>query len=336
MAQTDTPTEKQPTRDASQKDLENDNAKSDDSDKNVRIANRTLTSNDDNDIVDDDDDGSNVDIAERLGEFSQANDKSIDLAAMSGAKKGERQTFIHSYSISKSSWRSWASKVAATSNIDVALRNISLLHACCSLLLILMGIMGVVTKSYMSYLVIPIWSPIFFFLPTSFTGLLTYSRLRSHSSIQRLIILSSLSTLLSLCLCIVFASFIFRDGQLESDCRPSPAILSSACRQSVYRVLINAVIVFIYVIELIASSSSLLVCLIVKPGCAKKSFDTEQLLISRTSMSYKRLAAADEPVDYFEDRSDPLTNNNASNNMYPRSLSAPAIVNLSTTRPYTD
>lgn len=53
--------------------------------------------------------------------------------------------------------------------------------------------------------------------------------------IHRLIILSSLSTLLSLCLCIVFAFFIFRDGQLESDCRPSPAILSSACRQSVRR-----------------------------------------------------------------------------------------------------
>lgn len=122
MAQTDTPTEEQPTRDASQKNLENDNAKGDDSDNNVRIANRTLTSNDDNDIVDDDDDGSNVDIAERLGEFSQANDKSIDFAAMSGAKNDERQTFIHSYSISRSSWRAWASKVAATTEIDVVLR----------------------------------------------------------------------------------------------------------------------------------------------------------------------------------------------------------------------
>lgn len=122
MAQTDTPTEEQPTRDASQKNLENDNAKGDDSDNNVRIANRTLTSNDDNDIVDDDDDGSNVDIAERLGEFSQANDKSIDFAAMSGAKNNERQTFIHSYSISRSSWTAWASKVAATTEIDVVLR----------------------------------------------------------------------------------------------------------------------------------------------------------------------------------------------------------------------
>lgn len=121
MAQTDTPTEEQPARDSPQKDLENDIAEGDDSDNNVRIANRTLTTNDDNEIIEDDDE-SNVDIAERLGEFSQANDKSIDFAAMSGAKNDERQTFIHSYSISRSSWRAWASKVAATTEIDVVLR----------------------------------------------------------------------------------------------------------------------------------------------------------------------------------------------------------------------
>ncbi|XP_041477874.1 uncharacterized protein LOC121425859 [Lytechinus variegatus] len=336
MAEADSTTEEHQGTEPPQADDESDLVNEIDNEIDLGRMKRTLkVENGGNGIGnEEDDDDSSMDVTDRLGEFPlQDNCKTNGFGAMSGAKDGERQMFVHSFSVSTSSWRSWSSRVAATTNIGIVIKNISLLHALCSVLLIFMGILGAVAKSYMSYLVLTIWSPIFVFFPTSFTGLSTSIRLRSSSLIQRLIVLSTLSTLLSCGLCMVFAFFIFRDGQLDTDCRPSPAILSSECRQSVYRVLINAVIVFLFVIELIASGSSLLICVIVKTGYTKTPSDRQQL-ISRTSrpMSYKRLAAQDErTVDYFEDRADSLVNNNSSN-MYQRSVSAPALVSLSTTQ----
>ncbi|XP_071497667.1 uncharacterized protein [Diadema antillarum] len=238
-----------------------------------------------------------------------------------------KPSFIQSYSVPASAWRTWASRVAATTNLAIVLRNISILHALCSVLLIIAGVVGVVAKSYMAYFAVTIWSPILIFLPTSIVGLLAYKRLRSCSAIRSLTILSILSMTVSLSLSVLSAWFILRDGQLEIDCCPAPAVVIPHCRHTEYRVFIDALNVFLLLIELIASISSVAVCCIIQPGCCMHSRDTEKLLAS-TSTSYRRLDT-DETIELVEDfcsLTHISTTNNQASSLTRRSASAPALV----------
>ncbi|XP_072179245.1 uncharacterized protein [Diadema setosum] len=238
-----------------------------------------------------------------------------------------KRSFFQSYSVPASAWRTWASRVAATTNLAIVIRNVSILHALCSVLLIIAGVVGVVAKSYMAYLAVTIWSPVLIFLPTSIGGLLAYKRLRSCSAIRGLTILSIISMTVSLSLSVLSAWFILRDGQLEIDCCPAPTVVIPHCRHTEYRVFIDALNVFLLLIELIASTSSVAVCCIIQPGCSMHSRNTEKLLAS-TSTSYRRLDT-DETIELVEDfcsLTHISTTNNQASSLTRRSASAPALV----------